>query len=174
MSNKIAINHLTNVNLYMDGKSLLGRAEELELPQVKHKMTEHKALGMVGTAEFFSGVEKMECKIKWASFYSEVLREAANPFKTVRLQARSSLETYTGQGRTAEVPVMVSLIAAYKDFPLGSFKQHDRVVPDTNLSVYYAKMEIDSQEIFEFDVLENIYKVAGADVLATYRLNIGG
>lgn len=98
----------------------------------------------------------------------------SNKIAINHLQARSSLETYTGQGRTAEVPVMVSLIAAYKDFPLGSFKQHDRVVPDTNLSVYYAKMEIDGAEIFEFDVLENIYKVAGADVLATYRLNIGG
>lgn len=173
MTDKIAINHVTNANIYIDGFSLLGRAEELELPQVKHKMTEHKALGMVGTAEFFSGVEKMTCKVKWASFYPEVLRKAANPFRTVQLQARSSLETYTGQGRVAEVPVVVLLTAAYNDFPLGSYKQHERGTPESNLSVYYAKMEIDGNHIFEFDVLNNIYKVAGADVLTTYRLNIG-
>lgn len=173
MSNKIAINHLTNVNLYMNGSSLLGRAEELELPQVKHKMQEHKALGMVGTAEFFSGIEKMETKIKWASYYPEVARVVANPFRTVQLQGRGSLETYTGQGRVAEVPLVVMLTAAPNDFPLGTYKQHERVVPESNLSLYYAKLEIDGQHIFEFDVLNNIYKVAGEDVLTTYRLNIG-
>ncbi len=173
MVNKIAINRVTNANIYLDGNSLLGRAEELELPQIKHKMAEHKALGMVGTAEFFSGIEKMEAKVKWASFYQEVMREAVNPFKTVRLQARASLETYTGQGRTAEVPVVMMLTAAFKEFPLGTFKQHEPAVVDTVLSVYYASMAIDGNEIFEIDVLENIYKVAGEDVLATYRLNIG-
>ena len=50
---KIKINKLTNANVYMNGVNLLGRAEEVQLPQIKHKMAEHKALGMVGSAEFF-------------------------------------------------------------------------------------------------------------------------
>ena len=61
---KIKINRLTNANIYMDGNNLLGRAEEIQLPQIKHKMAEHKALGMVGSAEFFAGIDKLECKIK--------------------------------------------------------------------------------------------------------------
>ncbi|MDD2870083.1 phage major tail tube protein [Neomegalonema sp.] len=171
---KIAINRLANANIYMDGGSLLGRAEEIDLPQVKHKMIEHKGLGMVGTAEFFSGVEKMECKIKWASLYPEVLLSVANPFKSVRLQVRSSLETYTGQGRVAETPVAVFMTATFKDFPLGSFKQHEAVSLESNLAVTHAKMEIGGLPIFELDVMENIYKVAGSDVLERYRINIGG
>ena len=59
---KIQINKLINANVYMNGSNLLGRAEEVQLPQIKHKMAEHKALGMVGSAEFFSGIEKLECK----------------------------------------------------------------------------------------------------------------
>ena len=43
---KIAINRITNANVYIDGASLLGRAEEVELPQIKAKMSEHKALGL--------------------------------------------------------------------------------------------------------------------------------
>ena len=35
---KIEINKLTNANVYMNGANLLGRAEEVQLPQVKHKM----------------------------------------------------------------------------------------------------------------------------------------
>jgi P2 family phage contractile tail tube protein len=38
---KIQINRLTNANVYMDGNNLLGRAEEINLPQIKHKMSEH-------------------------------------------------------------------------------------------------------------------------------------
>ena len=43
---KIEINKLTNANVYLDGVNLLGRAEEVQLPQIKHKMAEHKALGI--------------------------------------------------------------------------------------------------------------------------------
>lgn len=170
----IEINRITNCNVYMDGTSFLGRAEEITLPTIKHKMAEHKSLGMVGSAEFFAGIEKAECKIKWNSFYPDVLRKAANPFKTVQLMARGSVESYAGQGRIREVPLVCTLQAGFKAFPMGSFKQHDNVELETELAVYYAKLSIDGQDMFEIDVLANIYKAAGEDVLAQYRANIGG
>ncbi len=172
MSN-IAVNRLTNANVYLNGTSLLGRAEEINLPAIKHKLAEHKALGMVGVAEFFAGIEKMEAKIKWNSFYSDVMKAAANPLKTVNLQVRSSLESYTAQGRTAEVPVVCYLTAAHKDFPMGNFKQHDNVEVESNLTVYYCKLEINGEVILEVDVLANLYKVDGQDILAQYRANLG-
>jgi P2 family phage contractile tail tube protein len=171
---KIEINRITNANVYIDGSSFLGRAEEINLPQIKHVMAEHKALGLVGKGEFFSGIDKMECKIKWSSLYPEVMKKAANPVTTVALQARASLESYTGEGRTAEVPVVVHLTGTFKEFPLGNFKQHENAEFETQMSVFYAKLVIDGEDIFEIDVLENIYKVAGEDILATFRENIGG
>lgn len=45
---KIEINRITNANIYLDGTNLLGRAEEVKLPDVSMIMQEHKALGMVG------------------------------------------------------------------------------------------------------------------------------
>ncbi|MCX7911192.1 MAG: phage major tail tube protein [Endomicrobia bacterium] len=72
------------------------------------------------------------------------------------------------------MPVVVYITGAFKDFPLGNFKQHDNAEFETNLSVYYTKLVVDGEEIFEIDVLENIYKVNGDDVFATYRNNIGG
>ena len=97
---KIEINKLTNANVYLDGVNLLGRAEEVQLPQIKHKMAEHKALGMVGSAEFFAGIDKMECKIKWNALYPAVLRTCSNPFTAAMIQVRASLETYNGTGKT--------------------------------------------------------------------------
>lgn len=42
---KIEINRITNANIYLDGTNLLGRAEEVKLPDVSMIMQEHKALG---------------------------------------------------------------------------------------------------------------------------------
>lgn len=171
---KIQINRLTNANVYMDGNNLLGRAEEINLPQIKHKMSEHKALGMVGSAEFFSGIDKLESKIKWNSLYPDVLKKAANPFRTVQIQARASLETYNSQGKIQEVAAVAYLSGTFKEFPLGNIKAGDNAEYETTMSVNYAKLTAGGEELFEIDILENIYKVGGIDVLAEYRANIGG
>jgi P2 family phage contractile tail tube protein len=169
-----SVNRMTNCNVYVDGLNQMGKAEEVNLPDIKHKMAEHKALGMVGTVEFFAGIEKLEAKIKWNAFYADVCRKAANPFTAVQLQVRGNLETYTASGRTQQVPVVTYLTVQFKNYPLGNFKQHDNVELESNLNVLYVKQEIDGEEVMEFDVLANIFKVDGEDLLATYRANVGG
>lgn len=169
----IQINRVTNANIYMDGVSLLGRAEEISAPVVKTKTAEHKALGMVGVADFFSGIDKMEAKIKWNSFYPDVMKKTANPVSTVKLQIRTSVESYTADGRGAQVPAVIYMTVQYKDFPLGNFKQHDNVELEQNMSVYYYKLEINGEVITEVDILANIFKVNGVDILADYRANLG-
>lgn len=173
MANKIQINRLTNANIYLDGNSLLGRAEEVNLPVIKHKMADHKALGLVGVAEFWAGIDKLEAKIKWNSFYLDAMKKAANPFAASNIQVRSSLEVYGASGRLEEQPVVCYMTAMYKDFPMGNFKQHDNVELESNLSVTYCKLVINGTEVMEIDVLANIYKVDGVDMLANYRANLG-
>jgi P2 family phage contractile tail tube protein len=149
MANKVQINRLTNANIYMDGGSFLGRAEEVTLPDVQVKMSEHKALGMVGLAELPSGIDKMEATIKWNSLYPEALGKAYNPFVTVQMQVRASLEQYGSQGRTAQLPVVVYLTGQFKNLPLGAYKQHENVEIESMLNVLYCKMEIDGDPVLE-------------------------
>ena len=160
---KMKINKLTNANVYMNGVNLLGRAEEIQLPQIKHKMAEHKALGMVGSAEFFAGIDKLECKIKWNALYPEVLMTASNPFLSTMIQVRASLEA----------PATAFLIGTFKEFPLGTLKPHENAEYETTMSVTYAKLIVDGIEIFEIDVLENIYKVNVIDMLSQFKKNTG-
>lgn len=170
---KIQVNRLTNANVYVNGASQLGKAEEISLPVVKHVMSEHKALGMVGKMEFASGIDKLEAKIKWNSFYNDVFKKFATPFNTLNLQCRASVERYDSTGRSAQVPYVVYLTAFAKDFPTGNFKQHDNVELESNLSVTYVKIEENGENVLEIDVLANIYKVGGVDQLAQYRQNLG-
>lgn len=169
----IKVNRVTNANVYINGNSFLGKAEEVQAPVIKHKLAEHKALGMVGSVEFFSGIEKMEAKIKWNSFYSDVMSLISNPVAAVQLQVRSSIEEYTSSGRTSEVPYVCYMTGSFKDIPAGNFKQHENVEVESNLSITYCRIEIGGIAKLEIDVLANIYKVDGVDILSQYRSNIG-
>jgi P2 family phage contractile tail tube protein len=170
----LEINRVTNANVYLDGNSMLGKAEEIKLPDIVVKMVEHKALGMVGTLELPSGFDKLEGDIKWTSFYRQVMSKMANPFKFVSLQVRSNVEVYGANGRTQELPLVTFLTVQFKKSPLGSFKGHENVDIPTSFSCTYIKQVFDGQDVLELDVLANIYKVDGIDILANYRANIGG
>lgn len=172
---KIAINSVTNANIYLNGRNLLGRAVEVKLPSPKVKMVDHKGLGMVGEIEIpAGGFEKMEAEFSWASVYPEVLRLAGNYRRSVQLQVRASMESYTGQGVTDEVGIVVTLGGIFKESELGSFKQHEGNQPKSKLTVYYMKHVVAGETLLEIDVMNNIYRVAGEDVLSRYRALIGG
>lgn len=168
----VSLNRITNANIYLDGGSLLGKAEEIKLPDITTKMAEHKALGMVGTIELPSGIDKMEGEVKWASFYQDVMSKVANPFKFVSMQVRCNVETYGSQGRVEEKKLVTFLTVAFKKNPAGTFKQHENAEFPTGFSCYYIKQQIDGQDVLELDVLANIFKVNGEDVLANYRANV--
>lgn len=171
---QVTIKRVTNANLYLDGNSLLGKAEEVSLPEVKFKMSEHNGLGMIGDVELPSGIEKMEAKVKWNSFYEDVLLKVSNPFKPLSFQVRASRETYGSAGRSAEEPIVAYITGQPKSFPAGNFKKHDNVEAESTFTVTYYKLVVNSVEIVEIDVMSNIFKINGVDQLATYRANIGG
>lgn len=173
MGQKIEIGRLTNANVYVDGGSMLGRVETFNCPTVTFKQSEHKALGLIGTVEYFAGIDKMEGSAKWTSFYADVLKKFANPFQAVRIQVRGSLERYEGGSRTEQKRAVVFLTITPKNFPLGNFVQHDNVELDTSFGCTYVRLEIGGEVITEVDVEANIFKVNGEDLLARYRQNLG-
>lgn len=171
---EIKVNRLTNANVYVDGASYLGQVEEINLPEIVNMMSEHKALGMVGKMELFSGIDKMEASLKWNAFYADALVKFADPRKALKIQVRSSLESHDSSGLLTEVPCVAYLTGQPKNFPGGNFKQHDNVEATSKMSVTAYKLEIDGRVVMEYDAMANIYMVDGVDILATYRSNIGG
>lgn len=169
----IQVNRLTNANVYIDGASQLGKAEEVNLPDITFMMSEHKMLGGIGKVELFSGVDKLEATIKWNAFYSDVLKQFANPRKTLKLQVRSSLETHDSNGLVQEVACVAYLTVQPKNFPAGNYKQHDNVEATSKLTCTAYKLEIGGEEIVDYDALANIYSVNGVDVFKDYRSNLG-
>lgn len=170
---QVEIKRLTNANVYMDGQSYLGQASEVSLPKIVQKMADHEALGMIGSFELPTGVDKMEAKINWNSFYPAAIVKMANPGLSINLQVRGNLETHTSAGKTSEVAAVVFMTGQFKELPLGEFKQHENVTLESMLNITAVRIEIDGNELLQFDAFSNIYKVNGIDIASTYRENIG-
>lgn len=170
----IQINSLTNANIYIDGVGLLGRAQEVDIPQPRHRMIDYKGLGMVGTAELWSGVEKLEARIRWASFDAETLTMSASPFQTHSFQVRGSLDQYTSQGRSAELPVVYLMTGVFKDAGTAAMRQQAMVETSSIVSVYHCELYVAGTQIYLYDVFANVYVVGGVDQLSTFRTNLGG
>ncbi|MEI7411020.1 phage major tail tube protein [Pectobacterium aroidearum] len=174
MAGKIEVNRITNANIYINGTNLLGRAQEIKLPDVSMIMQEHKALGMVGKIELPAGFDKLEGEIKWNSFYREAMLAAANPYQSLVLQCRSSVERYGSQGRIEEVPLVTYMTIMFKKNPLGTFKQHENPDFSSAFNCTYIKQVMNGEDLLELDYMSNIFMVGGVDQLNSYRANIGG
>lgn len=174
MATSIQINRVTNAAIYINGNSLLGKAEEIKLPDITSLMSEHKALGMVSKIELPGGIDKMDGEVKWNSFYPDVATTMGNLFTMVQLQCRSSVETWGAGGRTAQQPLVTFLTVLFKKNPLGAYKQNDNAEFSSAFAVYYIRQQLAGKDMVELDVLANIYKVGGVDQLDLYRANMGG
>lgn len=169
----IKIHRLTNANVFADGNSMLGRVESINSPTVTWKQSEHKALGMIGTNEYASGLDKMEGTIKWNSIYGDVVSLFSNPFKPIRLQVRGNVEEISGGAKLRDIPSVIYMTVTAKNIPTGGYQQHDNVELETAYNCTYLKVVIDNVTVLEVDIEANILKVGGVDLLAQYRQNLG-
>lgn len=169
----IETNRLTNCNIYADGNSLLGKAEEVDSPKLMAIMSEQKALGLMGKREYPAGFDKMEMRVKWNAIYPDVIKKFGNIYKAIKIMIRASLETWEGGDRIGQVPVIIYATVQSKGLPLPNFKPNDNAEQESQLSCTYVKMEINGANVLEFDAEANIYTVDGVDLQAEYRNIIG-
>ena len=84
------------------------------------------------------------------------------------------VQSYLLLGQALVVGDLLLLADGYpKAHPGGSFKAKEDTELENTFTVNYYKLEIDGEEIVEIDVMNNIYKVGGEDLLAERRQNLG-
>lgn len=76
-------------------------------------------------------------------------------------------------GEMVEVPIVMYVKGYSKTHPAGTFKAKEDTELESSLAVNYYRLEIDGDPIVEVDVMNNIYKVGGEDLLAERRQNLG-
>lgn len=163
----ITVNKINNVEAYLDGNNqLLGMLEEINLPNIKTIMQDHKALGMMAKLELPAGLDKMEMTIKANSQYPELMKALSHPTKPASLQLRYNINGYTEKGIAKQQKGVIFVTATPTERDMGKFKQHDNADFNAKLKVTYIKQLIDGEELLEIDVYNNVYRVNGEGALS--------
>ena len=165
------INRITNANVYLKGTTLIGRLEEIELPNIKFSTEDVKALGMFATIEMPTGLDKLEAKLKWNAVYGDNFKDES-PIKSCSLTIKSNMKSQGAGGVLKNIPVTVTLSGVFKEIPLGTLKGQEKIDGLQHvMTVYYVKLEEAGTQIYEVDVFNNIIKFGSEDILNEFRLN---
>jgi P2 family phage contractile tail tube protein len=174
MAGPSIINRVTNANVYLAGAvSLLGRCEEIELPQTKLVMVEHKGLGLFGKLKFPAGFDVLEAKFKWASFYAEVMAAVFQPFQSTQLMVRADVQQMGANGLVSEVPLVALLTGIFHEMIGGKIVKHENSDTPSSMTVYHYKLTLAGIDQIELAPAANIFRVNGVDQLGEFNANQG-
>jgi P2 family phage contractile tail tube protein len=171
---QLQINTLTNCNVYLNGSSFLGQAEEVTIPQPKRMRSDYKGLGMAARIKVPTGWDALEGKIKWSSFNPDILAEVAQSNQASSISCLGNLETISATGEVSESPVIVNWSGPPFDVGELAFKAQENIEFTSSFDVWHVDLSVAGVQIYLFDAYSNQYVVNGVDQLANFRANQGG
>ncbi|WP_199098971.1 phage major tail tube protein [Dyella sp. ASV21] len=163
--------NLKNFDVFQDGKSWLGQVSSLTLPKLARKMEEFRAGGMDSAIKLDTGGEAMQMTINAAGY----LRDAIRKFGTTRVdgvQLRFA-GAYQSESSGDYDSVEIVTRGRYSEIDRGDAKPAQATEHKFQFEVAYYKESVNGQELIEIDVLNNIFRVDGVDLLAAQRAAMG-
>lgn len=164
---------VTNGNVYMDANKLAGKFEEITFPDLKYKMSDYTTLGMLADIELPSGIDKLECKIKFSSIFKEEFSKLTNIKKPATLIFRGNKEGFEGSGiRATETNLTIKVTGIGKNIPLGGFKANDMGSGfELTMAIWSCEVIDNGQPLLSFDAFSNTLVIGGEDMTAGFKLN---
>ncbi|WP_234085322.1 phage major tail tube protein [Azonexus sp. R2A61] len=163
--------NLKNFNLYNDGESLFGVAEEVVLPKLSRQMEEYQAAGMPGPIDIDMGNEKMV--LEWTSaglVFSAIKQYGAKKPDALMLRFSGAYQREdTGDTHAVEIVVR----GRHKEIDMGTAKVKDPTKTKITTTLAYYKLIVDGEVLIEYDALAMIFVVNGTDLLEDQRKAIG-
>lgn len=160
---------LKNFNLFVDGNSYIGKADEVVLPKLALKTEEYRAGGLDTPVEIEMGTEKLNMEFSLSEFNPDTLSLwglTTGGLKTVSL--RGSLENEFTIDR-----LNVQGYGRVKEIDSGTLKAHERSTIKFVMSLLYYKLSVGSKNIIEVDVINMRRVINGFDQILLRRLNLG-
>lgn len=162
---------LKNFNLFNDGKSYLGVANEVTLPKLSRKMEDFIAAGMSGPIEIDFGQEKIELEWTTGGLVIDALAQyGAQGHGDVQLRFAGAYQA-DDTGLVTAVEVVVR--GRHKEIDMGSAKMQDKTEHKFKTTCSYYRLIIDGSDIMEFDFINGVEKVGGIDRKSDIRAAIG-
>ena len=165
----ISIAQIVNARVYLNGTDLVGKAAEVSgLGGPKIKTADFDAVGMIAAIKLPANLEPGEVKISWTCFYSDISKLLYDPYHVIDFQVRATRENYNSNGLGSTSSVIATFGGLVTDNSSGTtIKNGEPVKMETTISVMRAKLVIDGEELYNYDVPTNTYRINGQDVYST-------
>jgi P2 family phage contractile tail tube protein len=164
-------NILKIFNLFNDGNSLMGVAEEVSLPKLSRKMDEFQGAGMPMPVDIDISNEKIELDWTCAGFLFDAVKQygAAKVGANLLRFAGAYQREDTGDVDAVEIVIR----GRHKELDFGNAKVGDKTQTKIKTVCSYYKLTVNGQVLIEIDALAMIFMVNGVDMLEKQRKAIG-
>lgn len=162
---------LKNFNLFNEGASYMGIAEEVKLPKLKRKMDEFRGGGMNGPVKVDLGQEGLEMEFTCAGIMQQVLQQyGATKAAGIGLRFAGA---YQRDDTAVVQAVEVVVRGRHEELDPGDAKAGDKGKTVVKCTLSYYKLSIDGKAVIEIDLLNMIEVINDVDMLAEQRKAIG-
>ncbi len=161
-------NTIKNFNVFIDGESYLGKAEQVTLPKLTKKMEEYRGGGMNAPVEIDMGSEKMEATFVLREFSREVLLNYSivdNAGVSLRFKAAAERDDVAEDFDAIEIVIR----GRWREIDMGDLKSGDNSTMTVAVAVSYYKYIVNDEDLIEIDSVNMIEKIGGNDRLEKQR-----
>lgn len=162
---------LRNFNMFGDGVSYMGQAGEITLPKLARKMEAWRGGGMAGEIESDMGQELLTMEHTYGGLMRPIL-EQYGTLKHDGVQLRFA-GAYRSDDSDKSEAVEIVVRGRHKEIDMGSAKMGGETAFKVSTSLSYYKLTWNGEDVIEIDVLANVFKIKGVDLLADERKAIG-
>lgn len=161
---------INKYNVYNKADRLLGMGDELSLPDFEASTETVSGAGILGeiddpTVGYFSN---QEMEIPFRVLDQEAV-DMLDMTKAVQLTIRGAQQTTNKEGDIEFRPMRVVVRGRAAKFSPGKVKAGNPMDTKVTLTVLYILIELDEKPVLELDKLNEVYKIAGVDVLAKVK-----
>lgn len=164
---------LKQYNIYVDGTSMIGVAQEVTLPKLTHKTVSYRAGGMLAPVSVDLGLDDgaldMDVTVGGlvVSLLSRMYEDTAD---AMQLRFSGAFQDETSAGYTT---CEIQTRGRFTEVDFGTAKVGEDTTHKYTLKNTYVKITVGSATILEVDAINLTMNVGGVDKTAALRAAIG-
>lgn len=164
---------LKNMNLFVDGVSLIGEVESVTLPKLSRKTEAFRGGGMAGAAHTDMGLDDDALKAEFTvgGYSLEVMRQLG--IAKIDGTALRFTGAFQRDDTGEVVAVEVVMRGRHQEADRGEYKVGDNSSTKISSHCTYYRESVNGQVVQEVDVLAMVHIVNGVDQLKEQRKALG-
>jgi P2 family phage contractile tail tube protein len=164
---------LKNFNIFVDGTSMIGVAQELTLPKLTQKLIAYRGGGMMASVNVELGFDDgaLDMDISVGGLVVDLLKQMGT-ITADGMQLRF-VGAYQDDSDASYKSCTIQTRGRFTEVDWGTAKVGEDTTHKYMLKNTYVKITVDDETVFEVDALNMIWVVGGVDKMADLRKAMG-